>query len=177
MAVLLCRYTSLVILDKRGRFSAPQPSKLGGKPSPYLINLYKEPIMYLYGANTQTCKLSHKANSLNYALAHMQPNSTVLGFKVVQGNLEHYMSHVHLDGHCFTLCIAEESTEVKRWESSEGKEAEQKLIDEGYVWLVCLCGSDDHTGYTRFKTLEDAKQWFVSDEVINYDSDKYWTVN
>jgi hypothetical protein len=134
-------------------------------------------MIYLYGAATQTCKLSHAANSLNYALAYIGSDSTVLGFKVVQGNLAQYMSHVQLEGHCFTLCIAKEDTNVKRWESPEAVQAEQKLIDEGYVWLVCLCGSDDHTGYTRFKTLEDAKRWFVSDESINYSNGKYWMVN
>lgn len=40
-----------------------------------------------------------------------------------------------------------------------------------------MAGGDDHCGYTRFKTLEDAKKWFVSDEFIDYSNPEYWMVN
>lgn len=134
-------------------------------------------MIYLYGSDTQTCKLSHSANLLNYALSSVGKGDIILGFKVVEGNLADYMSHVKLDGKHFTLCTAREDTVVRRWDSEEDKLAEQTLIDNGYVWLVDLGGYDDHNGYTRFKTLEDAKKWFVGDDVINYSNDKYWMVN
>lgn len=134
-------------------------------------------MIYLYGNGTQTCKLSHKANTLNYILHHFSQTSQMLGLKNVTGDLSDYMSAFKLEGHHFTACCVEEDTEVRRWEDPEWKKAEQELIDTGHTWLVTMPGCDDHCGYTRFKTLEEAKEWYVSDVSIDYDDERYWKVN
>lgn len=134
-------------------------------------------MIYLYGISTQTCKLSHAANTLNFVLHSLPNDGQLLGLKEVVGNVKEYMSALEIDGHRFTVCAVKEDTRTKRWEDEDWTKEEQDLIDQGYVWLVTMPGCDDHCGYTRFKTLEDAKKWYVSDESINYDSSKYWMVN
>lgn len=134
-------------------------------------------MIYLYGINTQTYQLSHQANTLTYALHHSAPNSKMLGLKHIKGNLSEYMSVVKLQGRYFTVCTVVEDKKVRRWESSDVHEAEHDLIKNGYIWLVTMPGCDDHCGYTRFKTLEDAKKWYISNESIDYSNDRYWMVN
>ena len=134
-------------------------------------------MIYLCGNTTQTFKLSQQANTLNYGLSHFDQSDKILGLKAVTGTYQQYMSLVQLDGHCFTICAVGKSQRVHRWESPTAVQAEKDLIAQGYEWLVTMPGGDDHCGYTRFKTLEDAKKWFVSDEFIDYSNPEYWMVN
>ena len=134
-------------------------------------------MIYLYGNTTQTYKLSQQANTLNYGLRYFGATAKILGLKAVVGNMAGYMALVHLDDHFFTVCAARKTNDVFRWESPKAVQAEKDLIAQGYEWLVIMPGGDDHCGYTRFKTLEDAKKWFVSDEFIDYSNPEYWMVN